>query len=100
MIATCGNCAQAAASSRAGRTLPASSTTSPQHAHSVPSATGIQLTLAVDGQEILEAEDITTLHTSGSAGLWMDFDAQIPQEQRAQSVFVWDNFEVRSYGTG
>ena len=42
-------------------------------------------------------EDTTDAFTSGVAGVYMDFDEQIPLEERTQTVFVFDNFEVLTY---
>jgi hypothetical protein len=67
------------------------------HVSCFPSEAGTQLSLSVGGDEILAFEDTTNILTTGAVGLWMDFDAQIPVDQRADAVFVWDNFEVRQF---
>jgi hypothetical protein len=62
-----------------------------------PTEEGVQLNLDVDGQDVLGFEDLDAPLTGGSAGIYMDFDAEVPVEERAITTFVFDNFEVRQF---
>jgi hypothetical protein len=62
-----------------------------------PNVDGMQLNLEVDGEQVASVTDNTDPHLSGTAGVFLDFDREIPQEERVEAVVVFDDFEVLEF---
>jgi hypothetical protein len=62
-----------------------------------PTDAGMQLNLEVDDEPVASFEDTTDPHTTGTAGVFVDFDRAVPQDQRVEAVVVFDDFEVLEF---
>lgn len=78
-------------------TIDASETFIEVRAECFPTADGVQLNLEVDDELVAAFEDTTDPHTTGSAGLFLDFDREVPLEERLEAVVVFDDFEVLEF---